>query len=397
MDSISDSSHKINKMYKKLGYLDQYGGSVFLVIVLCILLFFIHYYFIVMKNVQPIKANWPAERCKPQNIFFAGFINKPIGKSIFDFTQENFNYCANNVQISITGYLMEPITYITKALEAIFAELTKILQFLRSIINRIRNSLADIAGNVMGRLANFIIPLQQIVIGMKDTMEKIRGILTATVYTSLGTYYALKSLMGAIAQITIILLITLATLIVTTWIIAIFFPPFISMALTMTLLFISIAIPLAVIIVFLAEVMHVNLSESVPQVPSRPAPSPGSCFHPDTLIKKQDGSVIFMKDVNLGDILENGSKVKAVMKIDNPCDKHKLYKILGTGVDNSDIYVTGSHMILGPTGSFIKVKDSPLALFQDSVKTEWFSCLITDDHKIQLGATLFWDWEDYLL
>ena len=160
MDPIKDSSHQINKMYKKLSYLDQYGESVLLMVILYIALFLIYSYFSVMKNIQPIKANWPAERCKPQNIMFAGFINKPTDKSVFEFTGENFNYCLNNIQTSITGYLMEPITYLIGALNAIFEELTQILQYLRMIINRIRNSLVDIASDVMGRLSNFIIPLQ---------------------------------------------------------------------------------------------------------------------------------------------------------------------------------------------------------------------------------------------
>jgi hypothetical protein len=397
MDPIKDSSLQINKMYKKLSYLDQYGESVLLMVILYIALFLIYSYFSVMKNIQPIKANWPAERCKPQNIMFAGFINKPTDKSVFEFTGENFNYCLNNIQTSITGYLMEPVSYLIGALNAIFEELTQILQYLRMIINRIRNSLVDIASDVMGRLSNFIIPLQQIVIGIRDTMEKIKGILTASIYTSLGTFYVLKSAMGAVTEVTISLLIALAALIVVTWIIAIFYPPFITAAITMTTLFVSVSIPLAVILVFMAEVMHVNLNSSVPTVPSRPAPSPGSCFHPDTLIKKKDGTVSHMKDICLGDILENGSKVKAVMKIDNLNQGHTLYKIAG-GVNGSDIYVTGSHMIQDSNdGRFIKVKDSPVAILQESVKTEWFSCFITDDHKIQIGKHTFWDWEDYLL
>ena len=53
-----------------------------------------------------------------------------------------------------------------------------------------------------------------------------------------------------------------------------------------------------------------------------------------------------MKDIDLGDILENGSIVESVMKIDN---KHKpipLYVIKNAGVNKEDIYVTGSHLVL---------------------------------------------------
>ena len=43
---------------------------------------------------------------------------------------------------------------------------------------------------------------------------------------------------------------------------------------------------------------------------------------------------------------------------------------------------------------FIRVDKFEEAVKQDVIKCEWFSSLITDDHKIQIGDQLFWDWED---
>ena len=123
----------------------------------------------------------------------------------------------------------------------------------------------------------------------------------------------------------------------------------------------------------------------------------GACFHPETLVKKQDGTTCYMKDLNLGDILENGSKVKAVMKIDNSNHSHALYKIPKKGVNDADIYVTGSHMVLNGEKQFVPVQHYYLSQKQREVETTWFSCLITDNHMIQLGSQVFWDWEDFLL
>lgn len=122
----------------------------------------------------------------------------------------------------------------------------------------------------------------------------------------------------------------------------------------------------------------------------------GNCFHPETNIKLKTGEIYYMKDLRLGDILENGSKVVALMQIDNPDKKHNLYKIPKRGVDESDIYVTASHMI-EYNGNYIEVSKHPLAVKQTEIQTDWFSCLITDDHRILIGAQLFWDWDDYLL
>jgi hypothetical protein len=120
----------------------------------------------------------------------------------------------------------------------------------------------------------------------------------------------------------------------------------------------------------------------------------GGCFHPDTKVKLKNGKYVAMKDLQLGDILENGSKVETTMKINNRYDE-PFYKFINDGTNN--IFVTGTHLVKYKN-NFIKVKDHPLAQLQDeSTKEAWFSCLITDDHKIPIGDFIFWDWEDDII
>ena len=70
----------------------------------------------------------------------------------------------------------------------------------------------------------------------------------------------------------------------------------------------------------------------------------------------------------------------------------KLYKI-PNGVNKGNIYVTGTHMVMY-NGEYIPVKDYPYATEETNKDCEYFSCIITDDHKIQLGEHLFYDWDD---
>lgn len=124
----------------------------------------------------------------------------------------------------------------------------------------------------------------------------------------------------------------------------------------------------------------------------------GKCFHPDTNIKLKNGEIKCIKDINLGDILEDGSIVESTMKIDNKREQKPLYKIKGSGVNNDDIYVTGSHLIYDPlTKLFITTENYSNAEICVDVKTDWFSCLITNTHKIKIGSELFWDWEDHFI
>ena len=131
--------------------------------------------------------------------------------------------------------------------------------------------------------------------------------------------------------------------------------------------------------------------------PGQLVKSLGKCFHPNTYIKLKDGNIKYMKDVDLGDILEDGSIVESIMKIDNKKERIPLYKITGMGVNNEDIYVTGSHLVHDKNLGFIKTENYSKAKLCEDTKTDWFSCLITDTHNIHIGKEIFWDWEDHFI
>ena len=124
----------------------------------------------------------------------------------------------------------------------------------------------------------------------------------------------------------------------------------------------------------------------------------GKCFHPSTPVELKSGELIKMKNLKQGSILKDGSRVIATMKIDNKDEKpESLYKIKINCLKDIYVYVTGSHSIYdSQQGKFIKVKDYSGAELSKK-KSKWFSCLITDSHKIMLGEKVFWDWEDYLI
>lgn len=122
----------------------------------------------------------------------------------------------------------------------------------------------------------------------------------------------------------------------------------------------------------------------------------GKCFYPETKIKLKNGNIIAIKDINLGDILENDTVVYSTMKIDNKNNKEQLYCIKN-GVSNENIYVTGSHLVFDTnTKKFIKVSEYSKAT-KTNIQTEWFSCLITSNHTIKIGNEIFWDWEDHFI
>ncbi len=121
------------------------------------------------------------------------------------------------------------------------------------------------------------------------------------------------------------------------------------------------------------------------------------CFHPDTLVQLQDGTQKYMKDIVLGDIIENGSIVEGTLRLNNKDKngmiKNRFYKI-NEEWTNKPIYVTGEHLVLDKTmNRFLRVENYDKAEKTD-VGCEQLVCLITSDHRIVIGNEEFWDWED---
>jgi hypothetical protein len=122
----------------------------------------------------------------------------------------------------------------------------------------------------------------------------------------------------------------------------------------------------------------------------------GKCFHPETNVKLKNGIIKYMKDIDLGDILEDGSIVESILKIDNKKNPENFYSI-PNGVNGGNILVTGSHLVFDDKlKEFVRVEDYKRSELTE-IHYNWFSCLITDTHRIKIGNELFWDWEDHFI
>ena len=119
------------------------------------------------------------------------------------------------------------------------------------------------------------------------------------------------------------------------------------------------------------------------------------CFHPETKVRMSDNTVRCMRDIEPGDTLQNGSTVLASLKIvGNDDDPLNRYYSMYDAKHDEVIYVTGSHKIHDmKTNRFIEVKDHEESKLSN-LTSKSMSCLVTDDHLIQLGEYTFWDWED---
>jgi hypothetical protein len=386
MNAQSVASSQINKLYQNLTYMDYYGGSVFVFVMVTLVVLLVVGFCHTMKEAEQIRADWVNQRCSPFVIPFAGFINKNPDQGVLEFTESNFQYCIQNITQQLTSYAVEPITFLTSTLTVMYQTLANNFNDIRNIISNVRSNIANIYVEIYGRIANIMIPYQVIMIKLMDVFHKINGILTAGLYTVFGAYMALQSLIGVIIKVIIFFLIIAAGVIVAAWI-AMFFSPallatFLYPVIAATATFAVVAAMITTVIVISNETLHMNNQSKVPGVPSRP-----SCFAPETMVRMQDGSQRCISELEVGDVLWPTNRVTARLVLDGRGST--MYQI-------GSVVVSGSHRVRGETGKWVYVKDDPRAKRIDRVCPLLY-CLNTESKRIELGdetKLLFCDWDE---
>ena len=115
----------------------------------------------------------------------------------------------------------------------------------------------------------------------------------------------------------------------------------------------------------------------------------GLCFSKNVKIKLKNGEEKNINKLKLNDVLENGSVVNGLVKLNNVY-KEPFY----TFKHNKNILVTETHLVFDEQNNkFIQVKDHPHAVLTDQVEKKLYN-LVTSDHLIKIGNYTFWDYED---
>ena len=163
---------EIKNLYQKSGYLDKYGGSFVIAIIIFtifILIFLYHYILSFLNKVKPV---WLQEKCNPTYMPFAGLIDKNAGSDKFNFAGKNFHDCVQNTLKDSMKTAMGPINLATKGITDLQQANLQAIGGVREQINYIRNNTTSTVKNVMHRLIGFLIPTQNIILKIRDTFQK---------------------------------------------------------------------------------------------------------------------------------------------------------------------------------------------------------------------------------
>lgn len=368
---LKSSAKIINKLYDGLTYYDLYGSSMFVFFIVTLIVVMTILYCKAMNDSQEIKDDWNNRRCDPSVIPFAGLINAPEGTSATDFTSENFSHCVQNIIKDSSEESLQPLTTVTDMITDLFVTLQNSVNAMRDALSKLRQRFADIVAQIMGKVLNVVTPIQVMFIAFSDIMQKTQAVMAAALYTVLGIYYALQAGTGAAVEGIVKILILMVGVIAALWVIPFTMP----LAGISTAIFLLISIPTAIITAIVSKALKINSSAI-----------PGLCFDEDTTIKMIDGASVKIRDVQLGDVLECGSKVTGTMKLLTSGNNENVYNLNG-------IIVSGSHVVKF-SGNWIRVRDHPYAELLHEYSKPFLHCMNTSSKTIVIEGTTFTDWDE---
>lgn len=377
-ETQTNMSKKIYSIYGDLGkkYFSKYGGSVTISAVVVLMIVGTLMYINVKNNLIYIKENWNDLKCDPRYAPFAGMIIQDKSKGFFEAGTENANYCFNSILREVGDEAMIPYNAIMNVYSQLNQKIITLNNDIRDLINNMRNNLKDTFIEQYGRLMNTIIPIQKMLITIRDIMAKMKGAMVTSMFPMFGVYLTLKSALDGVYNLIVKILIGMAATIAVLWI----FPFTWGAAASMTAVFAMIMVPMIILSTMMGEIFHLS-PKGLPKKPKR-----RHCFNGDFIVHTQRGDIP-IKDLFPGDSINNIT-ITSVMKL--CANEETMYDLKGNG-----LYVSGNHKIFNPHKNiFIDVCEDGRFVPDYSFKDKYVYCFNTSSKIIRLGGHVFLDYDE---
>jgi len=306
-------------------------------------------------------------------------INAPEGTSNFDYTGQNFDQCTQTILADIADNSFAPIYYILSTITGTFTELSNSLSAMRGMFDTMRSSVATQGNELYAKSINITVPISNMLQKLSAMLGKTQGTIVSGMFTMFGGFIALNSLFLFIYELVVNVMYVVVAFIIACLAIGWMFPPIFAVGLTTAAFMSVMLIPVAIMMILMQEIFGTTNLSSAPKIPT-------FCFAGNTNIKLKNNQVIELRNVQIGDILFDGSVITACMK--STAEGSILYNI-----DN--IIVTSDHKIHTKALGWINAADHPNSIPVTDFSDKYVYCLGTDSKLINIGKHIFSDWDEF--
>jgi hypothetical protein len=315
----------------------------------------------------------------------AGYATSSEGNTVYEKTVLNYKKCMSEVFQKDFEISSVPFTISLDSIKNTMTDVASALQNIEFNMSTMELGVSDIFGDIKKRFNEVLVQLSIAIVNIKATIGRIHGTLIATIHTLIGTYYTAISgfLFMSDAWYTFIMAVFIGGALL-------------MMIIPFTYLFgfalfvqgLALAVPLILLDKFIREAFGVKTTNRLPKLPKKKnfklkLKNPfKKCFTRDTIIFMVDGTPKKISDIQLGDILCDGSTVTSVNISINDC----------SFVNMNGVIVTSNHKVYH-NNVLIETKDHPDAVVVECPDT-YVYCLGTSSKIIPINKYIFADWDE---
>jgi hypothetical protein len=317
-------------------------------------------------DIQATKENWDKKRCDFDTMLL-GFLYKPSDdpRGVTAFATENFQFCVGKSFQDLLLVLLSPLL-------AVVSREFQVLNGLQDVFKGIRQS----RGTMVRGFEKLFEPIWQrfFRVGMMfsqnyqrlaSAFERVSGIAIATAYMGIGVNVILNNFISFVIKV----VLTVLGIIVA--------------------LFAILFVPLLPLLGFLAKTVSdldaAGFGDFLPKGARRVF-----CFDPETPIRLQSGFTKPIKELVLGDCLEDGGCIEGILETDGQGED--LFTLRG-------ILVSGTHLVWSDAKQeWVSVRDHEDAR-QTTCRRSRLLCFRTSTRTIPIRdwrgkQYVFRDWEE---
>ena len=373
----------LEQIYDKSTYYKRYGGSVYFFTILVFGLLMFLSFCSIYRERNNIKNDWENQKCNPYVMPFAGYINAPPNTSSTDFTITNFTQCIQNDIKGMTEDSLNPVLMVTGSLNELFAILQDCILAIVGMVDYIRNQIDDIFTAIYEFFIALSIPFVKVLYGANDILSRTNSILYVVIMLFELFLSVLQNMYGSgmeifIATYTVFLLIFIALM---------FFLPFTIVAVVVLLVLLLAMLVIIVIMAAFYQTIYNGFPKYIPSTPSIQTKS-SKCFCKNTLLYLKNGRQVKIKNIKVGDILEDGGIVLEKKKISSQdVAMYKLNDVIVSDTDYVSLTKNKEH------NDWIQIKNHVMAI-PTTYSYRYIYCLLTSTKKIVVNNMYFLDWDN---
>lgn len=316
----------------------------------------------VSTRLKEIQTNWAAYRCGPE-VMVAASLFKPATdpRSDFDFAFDNFSFCTSELAKDVLKNALKPIMDVFYQMTNSAIQSIGFTMSLRTLASNLYSGLNRIFDVFTRRFNLTIHELHKSFELQLAAISKANAIATGTVYAGISVIRTIMNMFKLMMTVSIAILVILVVLVI--------------------FLFFILAPVIPVIMVAISVLSATSMAGSVGGMGN------AFCFGGETRVVMYEGDVKRIDAVEIGDVLEDGSRVTACMKFATR-GTDKFYNVDG-------IRVSGSHLIYIHG---LPVSVAGLGIAKRVPTPAYVYCLNTSSQRIVVDGRkrewTFADWEE---